>query len=181
VTSRPGELQLAPKVAALLLALTAATAAAVHFLAAEQARQTLGFGFAGVPHTLGSAASIFANNARVLAAVLVACLAVQAGRGLADSACARALGQGLALICDGTLLVLCCLHVVVIGAAYGAYGLRTVRATVVHGPFELAAFSIGLALYLAARCERLSPARFALSAASAFALLAVGATLEAFA
>lgn len=176
--ARPGSSQLATKVAALLVGLTGGTAMAVHFLAAERARATLDFGFAGVPHTFGTAAGIFANNARVLAAILVACLAVQVGRGLTEPAFARTVGQAIAVICDATLLVLCCLQIVVIGAAYGAYGLQTVRATVLHGPFELAAFSIGLALYLSARCEPLCWRRFVSTSASALALLAAGAVLE---
>ena len=179
--ARPGELLLATKVAALLVGLTAATAMAVHFLAAERAREALGFGFAGVPHSFATAAGIFTNNARVRAAILVACLAVRIGREIAESDFARTVALAIAMVCDGTLLVLCCFHIVVIGAAYGAYGLQTVRATVLHGPFELAAFSIGLSLYLSARCEPLGWRRFACTSATALALLAAGAGLEALA
>jgi len=178
---RPTNLGLATKVAGLLLAVTAAIAAGVHFFAAERARATLDFGFAGVPHTLGTAVGIFVNNSRVLAAILAAGIAVQAGRELAESTLSRAFVQALVLICDCALLLFCCLNVLVIGAAYGAYGLRTLQATAAHGPFELAAFSTGLALYLAARRESLARRRFAAGAAVAFALLMVGAVVEAYA
>jgi hypothetical protein len=165
----------------VLLAATVATAVAVHFLAAEEARRTLGFGFAGVPHTPATALAIFVDNTRVLAAILVAAIVVQAARELAGSSLSRAYEQALTSVCDCALLLFTCLNVLAVGAAYGAYGLRTVRATVVHGPFELAAFSIALALYLASRRERLDRRRCAAGAGAACALLMLGAILEAYA
>jgi hypothetical protein len=179
--ARPGSLRLATKVAALLLAATAAIAIAVHLLAPARARATLGYGFGGVPHTLGTATGILVNNARVLAAILAASIAVQAGRELADSALARAFVKALVLVCDSALLLFSSANVLLIGAAYGAYGLRTLRATAAHGPFELAAFSIGLALYLVARREPLAARPFAAGAGAAFALLMIGAIVEAYA
>ncbi|MBS1679780.1 MAG: stage II sporulation protein M [Actinobacteria bacterium] len=164
----------------MLLAATVTTATAVHFLAAAEARQMLGFGFAGVRHTPATALGIFANNARVLAAILAAAIVVQAGRELAASAPSRAFPQALTSVCDCALLLFCSLNVLAVGAAYGAYGLRTVRATVVHGPFELAAFSLALALYLASRRERLDRRRCATAAGVACALLMIGAILEAY-
>ncbi len=158
------ELPLAGKLAADLLAITAAVAALVHFFAAERARDLLGFG----------------SNTKILAAVLAACLAVQVGRAAAEGQATRLAYRSLACVCDGTLLLACSIQVVVIGAAYGAYGLRTVEATVAHGPFELAAFSLGLALYIDGRCAPLRWTRFANCAAAAITLLAIGAALEAY-
>jgi hypothetical protein len=174
------DLRLATKLAADLLALTAAIAATVHLLAAERAREWLDFGFAGVPHTVGTAASIFGNNARILAGILAASVAVQVGRAAAGTRATRIFAALIASICDGGLIVACSLQVIVIGAAYGAYGFRTVEATAAHGPFELAAYSVALALYLSARCEPLGWPRFARISVAASALLVVGALLEAF-
>ena len=55
-----------------LTGLTALTALAIHLAAGAATRDLLGFGFGGVEPTFADAAAIFANNARVLAAVLVA-------------------------------------------------------------------------------------------------------------
>jgi uncharacterized membrane protein SpoIIM required for sporulation len=71
-------------------------------------------------------------------------------------------------------------NLVVIGASFGAYGTRMVRAALPHGPVELAAYSLALALYLQGRRRRL-PAR---SAAAVLALsvltLAIAALLETY-
>jgi hypothetical protein len=71
--------------------------------------------------------------------------------------------------------------VLLIGAAYGAYGERTVAATLAHGPFELAAFSLALGLYVSARRERLPRGVLVTVSLAAVAALALAALLEAFA
>ena len=45
-------------------------------------------------------------------------------------------------------------NVIVVGASFGAYGTRMVRAALPHGPVELAAYSLALALYLQGRTRR---------------------------
>jgi hypothetical protein len=177
---RRRDLFVAADVAAALIAVTALIAAAVHFFAAGWMRTMLDFGFEGVPHTIGSATEIFLANSRVLAAVLVAGVALQIGRTAADSGPARIIARVIVSVCDGALLVACALHVLLVGAAFGAYGGRTIVPTLLHGTFELAGFSVGLALYLAARREALSTRRFAATALTAVALLAVAALFEAF-
>jgi hypothetical protein len=65
---------------AIASALTLATlcvAALVHFGWAADVRAQLGFGFAGVPARPSTATSIYANNARLLAAVFAAILIAQ--------------------------------------------------------------------------------------------------------
>ena len=42
-------------------------------------------------------------------------------------------------------------NVIVVGASFGAYGTRMLRAALPHGPVELAAYSLALALYLQGR------------------------------
>jgi hypothetical protein len=177
---RGRDLRLTGDVAALLIAATALIAAIVHFAAAGPMRALLGFGFEGVPHTPGTAARIFFDNVRVLGAVLAAAVAVQVGRNVGASPSAQALAGLIVAVCDGALIVACALHVAMVGAAFGAYGSRTIGSALLHGPFELAGFSVGLSLYLAGRRERLSVRRFATVALAAVALLAVAALLETF-
>lgn len=174
------DLRATADVAAILLAVAAVIAVAIHFLAAATTRALLGFGFAGVPHTFATAATIFLDNSRVLAAVLAGCLAVQIGRHLEPSPTTGILGPMIVAVCDGALLIASAFHVLMVGAAFGAYGSRTIRSTLLHGPFELGGFSVGLALYLAGRREQLSVRRFATAALTAVALLAVAALLETF-
>ena len=81
---------------------------------------------------------------------------------------------------DLVLLLVATFHVVYVGAAVGAYGGRTVEAMLPHGPVELGAFAMALALYLEARRERLSRQRIAVTALVSFAALAVAALLEVF-
>jgi hypothetical protein len=173
---RGEELLGAARVAAALSAGAVAIAIAVHLTAAAEAREALRFSFPGVPNRLGEAAGIFLNNARVLLAVLAACLLRRTASGLAGAA-----GRAVAAICDLALLVGCGFQVLVLGAAVGAYGGRTLGSIAAHGPFELAAFSLALALYLEARRTALAPRRLLATAAIALACLAVGALLETFA
>ena len=49
-------------------------------------------------------------------------------------------------------------NTLVVGVAIGAYGLRMVSATLPHGPIELAAYTLAIALYLHDRRRNL-PAR----------------------
>lgn len=183
---RPAALPLreALRVALTLLALTALTALAVRLAAAAQARELLGFDFPGVPDRLDAAAAILVHNARVLGGVLAACAAVRLGRradGATASASERVALRVLAAACDGALLVACSAHVLLAGAAYGAYGTRTVAATALHGPPELAAFALALGLYLRARRACVSWGTCATTALAALALLTLAALLEAFA
>ena len=71
-------------------------------------------------------------------------------------------------------------NLIVIGASFGAYGTRMVRAALPHGPVELAAYSLALALYLQGRTRAL-PARHMLAVvALSVAMLALAAVLETF-
>lgn len=169
------------RVALVLLALTAAIAIAVHLVAAADMRRLLDFGFGGVPPRLSTAAEIFASNARVLAGVVAACLAVQLGHAHVHGTPARVLLDLMRAVCDAALAITCALHVLVTGAAYGAYGWRTVTATLTHGPVELAAFSVVLALYISSRRAPVPPRTLATTALTALTLLALAALLEAFA
>ncbi len=173
---RHDELLDAGRVAAALTAGTLAIALAVRLVAAADARDLLGFTFPGVPNRLGEAGAILLNNARVLIAILAACLARKVAGGIAGVG-----GRAAASVCDLVLLVGCGFQVLLTGAAIGAYGSRILAAIAAHGPFELAAFSLALGLYLEARRDDLAPRRLLIVAALSLACLAVGALLEAYA
>jgi hypothetical protein len=164
------DLTRAPTVAATLAALTALTSLAVHLLSADEARELLGFTFEGLPKRPGESVDVFTNNVRVLGAVLVACGIVQIAR-----------HSAIVAVCDVALLVGCAVHVLLVGAALGAYGSQTLKTVLAHAPFELGAFSLVLALYAAVRRERVSAWRLVGTALAATAALAVGAVLEVFA
>jgi hypothetical protein len=169
------------RAALLLLALTSLTATAVRLACADAARRLLGFDFPGVPAEPAVAAHIFLNNARLLAGVLVACVAVQLAQRDDGDGLPRILLRVMAAVCDGALLVGCAMHVLVVGIAFGAYGARTLAATAVHGPVELAGFSLALGLYATARRERLPARTLARTALAAPGTLALAAVLETFA
>ena len=66
-------------------------------------------------------------------------------------------------------------NIVVVGAALGAYRERMAIALMPHGPFELAAYSLAIALYLQDRRRNLPAAYVATVAAACVALLAIAA------
>jgi hypothetical protein len=71
-------------------------------------------------------------------------------------------------------------NVIVVGASFGAYGPRMARAALPHGPVELAAYSLALALYIQGRDQPL-PARHVLAVgALSTSALAAAALLETY-
>ena len=71
-------------------------------------------------------------------------------------------------------------NVMVIGVSLGAYGTRMAHAALPHGPVELAAYSLALALYLQGRRRPLARPPSPRSPRCRIALLAVAAVLETF-
>lgn len=170
----------ATRLAAALLGVTGLTAVAVHGVAADEAREVLGFTFDGVPPRLSESVDIFANNVGVLGAVLAACGTAQIAHHAAPAGWERGLFRAMTLICDAALITGCAMNVLLIGTAFGAYGRRTLEGALAHGPFELAAFSLVLALYWAGRRERLGAWRVTIVALASVLALAIGALLEVF-
>lgn len=172
------DLATAACVAAALLALAGVTALGVRLAAAGAVRDLLGFGFAGTPARLGEAAQIFVNNVRLLAAVVLAALVAQlAQRGEPGAGPAS---RAVVWLCDAVLIAVAAGHAILVGAGVGAYGGRMVLGLLPHGPVELAAFATGLALYVAARREAVSPRRFVARSTVAVIGLAVAAPMEVF-
>ena len=170
--------RLAGAVAAILLIACGVVALIVHVALAASAREWLAFPFTGVPARPGDALMIFLHNLRALAAVAGLLL-------IAQSALSKPGAPGLVsrmLRVSGEVLLAAAVaaNLAVVGASLGAYGTRMLRATLPHGPFELAAYSLALALYAQGRNRRL-PARHALVViAISVALLALGAVLETY-
>jgi hypothetical protein len=123
-------------------------------------------------------ASLFLHNFRALAAVWGLLL-------IAQSALWKAGEPGRAstmLRRSGEILLAAAVaaNVIVVGASLGAYGTRMLRATLPQGPFELAAYSLALALYLQGR-RRPVPLRLVLVvAALSIAALALAAVFETY-
>jgi hypothetical protein len=172
--------RLAGCVAATLTIACGVIALVVYLWFAVAARRWLAFPFAGIPARPSTAAIILSRNLRALAAVFGLLLIAQSAYWNAAGAepgpahrTLRRLGEALLGAAVGANLV-------VIGASFGAYGTRMVRAALPHGPVELAAYSLGLSLYLQGR-RRPLPARsvVAVLALSVFAL-ALAAFLETY-
>ena len=162
-----------------LAALAVATVVRVGW--AAETRRLLGFAFTGVPARLETAVSIFAGNARLLAAVFAAILVAQSPWLAGRDARRGPVMTALVAAVDTVLTLAVAVNVALVGAALGAYGNRMAVAMLPHGPLELAAYALALALYLHARRGPIA-ARHVLAAGSVcLGGLALAALLETFA
>jgi hypothetical protein len=172
--------RLAARITGALTIAVLAVGLTVHVACAGWARRLLAFHFPGVPARPAVAATVFVHNLHALAAIGGALLVAQAPYLMTGAADAgrihRALRRGSEVLLTGGVAA----NVVVIGASFGAYGMRMMRAALPHGPLELAAYSLALALYIQGRRWPLA-ARHVLAVAtlSSFAL-AAAALLETF-
>ena len=178
VPSLTATIKLAGVVASILAIACGAIALTVHVALAAAVREWLAFPFTGVPARPAMAASIFVHNLRALAAVWGLLLIAQsalwkAGEPGRASTILRRSGEVL-------LGAAVAANVIVVGASLGAYGTRMLRATLPHGPFELAAYSLSLALYLQGRRRPLAVQHVLYVAALSVAVLAVAAVLETY-
>ena len=170
--------RLTMRVSAAIIAAIAAGATLTRLVAAAPARRWLDYPFSGVPARPGEAAVIAAHNGRALSGIFGLLLIAQAalreptGPRLAQ----RTLrGAGEALL-TGQLAA----NVLIVAAGLGAYGPRMARAMLPHGPLELAAFALALALYVQGR-RRVLPIGYLLTCFAVSGLLLIGAAaLETF-
>jgi len=147
---------------------------------AASARRWLAFPFAGIPASPDEAASIFIHNLRALAAVWGMLLIARSGHSAARNGQPGVVHQTLRRLGEALLVAAVAANVIVVGASLGAYGTRMVGAALPHGPVELAAYSLALALYLQGR-NRPLPIRHVLAvAALSISVLALAALLETF-
>jgi hypothetical protein len=169
------------RVAGALTLAVLAVAAIVRAGWAADTRRLLGFGFDGLPARLDTALSIFARNARLLGAVFGAILVAQSPW-LPGAALRRGpLMCVVTVLVDAVLAFAVAANVALVGAALGAYGDRMALAMLPHGPLELAAYALALAVYLQARRGPIRVRRVFASGAVCLAVLAVAALLETFA
>src|SRR5947209_7232998 len=172
--ARPGEvalrstLMVAATVAGALIIAAGAIAAVTHLTVASAARRWLAYPFTGIPARPGEAVAIFLHNVRALAAVGGLLLIAQSPH-WAENADAGPLHRatrrgGEALLAAGVSA-----NILVVGASLGAYGSRMIRAVLPHGPVELGAYALALALYIQGR-DKPRPA------SPALAIAPVGAT-----
>ena len=176
--SPTGTVRFTATVTMITLAGVLTVAALVDVALAGQARAWLGYRFRWLPARPTVALGIFVHNARAILGVfgllLMAQLAAhhRGGAGVAQ----RLILAGGELILTGVIAA----NAFVVGAGLGAYGFRMARAELPHGPVELAAYALALALYLQGRRRALPISHLAKVAAASFALLALAAALETF-
>jgi hypothetical protein len=170
--------RLATRISVAIIATIAPGATVTRLLAAAPARRWLDYPFTGVPPRPAETALIALHNGRALSGVfgllLIAQVALRepAGPGHVQRAL-RAAGEALLV---GQLAA----NVLIVAAGLGAYGTRMARALLPHGPLELAAFALAIALYLQGR-RRVLPIRCAVTiGAASLALLTGAAALETF-
>jgi hypothetical protein len=171
----PSTVPVAGIVAAALTAAALLVALVVRLALADEARRWLGYRFPGVSAHLSTAVWILGHNARGLAGVLgllmVAQLAARSPHPARAQLVLRSAGE---VVLAGAIAA----NLLVIGAAIGGYGTRMLIAMLPHGPVELAAYSLALALYLRGRRRTLPAARIAVVACASVALLSLAAALE---
>jgi hypothetical protein len=175
-------------IAIALVCLAAAVGIAISLVDAAGVREWLGFSFPGVAVRFGEVVAILANNLGMLAAVFVACGVVQLGRevavadgsGGATGRVAKWSARVLAYLCDAAVAASAIGHAVIIGAGVGAYGETMIVALLPHGPLELGAYSLALALYVAARRGPIERGRWAAVGVVCVLGLAVAAPVEVY-
>jgi hypothetical protein len=172
--------KIAARIAGTLTLAVLAVAAAVHITAVAPASRLLGFHFAGIPARPSVAATVFVHNLHALLAIGGALLVAQMPYLVDRGADPGRTHRMLRVVCEVALTGAVAANVTVIGVSVGAYGTKMTRAALPHGPVELAAYSLALALYIEGR-HRALPARnvFVVSALST-SLLAAAAVLETF-
>ena len=149
-------------------------AGVVAMAAPVQARGWLGFTFPGVAARPAVAVGIFAHNLRSLSGVFVLLIFARLAARAPDKRSARLAVRLGEVILAGAITA----NIAVVAAALGAYQQRMVLALMPHGPVELAAYSLAIALYLQDRRRNLPAAYVAKAGATCVALLAIAAVLE---
>ena len=166
--------RLATLIGVLAIAACIALAVIVAVAAPVQACDWLGFAFPGVAARPAVAIGIFAHNLRSLTGIFVLLIFARLAPRAPDKRTARLTVRLGELLLAGAITA----NLVVVGAALGAYRERMVLALMPHGPVELAAYSLALALYLTDRRRNLPAAYVATAGVACVALLAIAAVLE---
>jgi hypothetical protein len=170
--------RLALRISAGIVAAITAGATVTRLVAAASTRRWLDYPFTGVPSRPGEAAVIAAHNGRALSGVFGVLLIAQVA--LREPAGPRLVQLALRRAGEALLTGQLAANVLLVAAGLGAYGPRMARAMLPHGPLELAAFALALALYVQGR-RRVLPIAYLLSCGAVSGLLLIGAAaLETF-
>jgi hypothetical protein len=172
-----GTAMLAGRTAGALTIAVCAIGAIVHLAFVPPARHWLAFPFSGVPARAGEVAVIFTHNLLALGAIGGLLLIAQVRHRAGESG---AIQRGLQHAGEFVLGAAVAANLIVIGASIGAYGARMIHAALPHGPVELSAYSLALALYLEGRHRPLAINHIHLVGALSVGLLALAAVLETF-
>jgi hypothetical protein len=166
--------RLAILIGVLAIAACIVLAGAVAIMAPGWARDWLGFRFPGLGARPAIAVGIFAHNLRSLSGVFVLLIFARLASRAPDKRTVRLTIRLGELLLAGAVTA----NVVVVAAALGAYRERMLLALLPHGPVELAAYSLALALYMTDRRRNLPAACVATAGGVCVALLAIAAVLE---
>jgi hypothetical protein len=170
---------LAAAIAGALIVATFLIALVVDVGFAANARRWLAFGFAGLPARPAEAAGIFMHNLRAVLAVaglvVIAQTPYWAGQMQPGRSHRLVRGAGEVLLTGAVAA-----NVAVVGASFGAYGARMIRAALPHGPVELGAFSFALGLYMKGRDRPIPVGLIVAVGVLSVAGLAIAALLEVY-
>ena len=140
--------------------------------AAPRPRGWLGYRFPGVPARPDIAVLIFEHNLLALLGVLGVLLIAQIAARASDRP--GPIQRAVHVCAEVSLAAGIAANTLVVGVAIGAYGLRMVRAVLPHGPIELAAYTLAIALYLHGRRRALPARQIAATIATSLALAGRG-------
>ena len=176
----PATAKMAARIAGALTLAVLAVAAAVHITAVAPASRLLGFHFVGIPARPSVAATVFVHNLHALLAIGGALLVAQMPYVVDRAADPGRSQRMLRVACEVALAGAVAANVMVIGVSFGAYGTKMTRAALPHGPVELAAYALALALYIQGRRRALPARHIFVVIALSTCLLAAAAVLETF-
>jgi hypothetical protein len=182
MTAATRELRAPLRIAAAVTCLAAVLAAVAHAAFAADARHVLAFTFPGIQPRIGEAASIFTNNARIMAAAFGFAAVIQAPwlGGIEGTQAKSRAHPATTLACDAIVAAIAAHSVAIAACGVGAYGRRMLAALLPHGPVELLAFSLALTLYLEARRRPIAVSRAVTLGAASLLTLAVAAAMETY-
>jgi len=176
----PGTARLAARIAGALTIAAFLVALTVRLAVAAHARHWLAFPFAGVPSRPAEVTSIFLHNLRAVSAIGGLLLVAQSAYWNTRARQPGPIHRMLQRVGEALLAAAAAANVIVVGASLGAYGIRMTRAALPHGPVELMAYALALALYLQGRHRRLPLGHIVAVGSLSVATLALAALLETF-
>jgi hypothetical protein len=171
--------KMAAAIAGVLIVATFLIALIVDVGFAPPERRWLAFGFTGLPARPAEAVGVFRHNLGALLAVAGLLVIAQTPYWAGETQPGRShrlmRGAGEVLL-SGAVAA----NVAVVGASFGAYGARMIRAALPHGPLELGAFSLALGLYMKGRDQPIPVGLMIVVGVLSVAGLALAALLEVY-